>query len=75
MSRGKAPPFKQRLAAALEAARAAGFAVVWVFTRDGSTFVFSQDDVDALPPNGEVEVNDFDLIIERRKGTTREEKP
>jgi hypothetical protein len=73
--RAKAPPFARRLRAALEAARAAGFARVRVSTSDGSTFVFSQDDVDALPPNGEVEVNDFDLIIERRKGKTREEKP
>ena len=75
MSRGKAPPFKQRLAAALEAARAAGFALVWVFTRDGSTFVFSQDEPEPPPPNGEAEPNDFDLIIERRKGKSREEKP
>jgi hypothetical protein len=52
MSRGKAPPFKQRLAAALEVARAAGFALVWVFIRDGSTFVFSKDEPEPPPPNG-----------------------
>jgi hypothetical protein len=72
--RAKAPPFARRLRAALEAARAAGFARVRVSTGDGSTFVFSQDDVDALPPKSEVEVNDFDEIMKKREAA-HEEKP
>lgn len=75
MARGKAPPFKQRVQAALEAARAAGFPRVRVSTSDGSTFVFSQQDVDALPPDGEVDTNDFDEILKKRKAAPHEEKP
>jgi hypothetical protein len=41
MPRGKAPPFKQRIQAALEAALAAGFARVRVRTRDDVTYDFN----------------------------------
>jgi hypothetical protein len=61
--------------AALEAARAAGFARVRVFTRDGSTFVFSRDEPEPPPPNGEAEPNDFDIIMKRRRNQAHEEKP
>jgi hypothetical protein len=54
VSRG--PPFKQRLEAALDAARAAGAAHVKVTTSDGATFDFSLK----LPPADEL--NDFDAI-------------
>ncbi len=54
MSR-KAPPFKQRVQAALETARAAGFGRLKITTPDGATFEF------ALNAEGETkEINDFD---------------
>jgi hypothetical protein len=55
MSRGKAPPFKQRLEAAIAATKAAGASRVKV-NRDGSVELDLKPD--ALDP-GEV-VNDFD---------------
>ena len=55
MSRGKAPPFKQRVQAALEAARAAGSARLKIKTSDGGEFQF-----DLIPRAEAPEVNDFD---------------
>jgi hypothetical protein len=55
VSRGKAPPFKQRLQAALEAAKAAGSARLKIKTPDGASYEFDLNP-DAKPP----EVNDFD---------------
>jgi hypothetical protein len=55
MSRGKAPPFKQRVQAALEAARAAGSARLKIKTSDGAEFQF-----DLLPGAETPDANDFD---------------
>jgi hypothetical protein len=54
MSRGKAPPFKQRVQAALEAARAAGFTRLKVKTADGASFEFD------TTTEAEAKLNDFD---------------
>jgi hypothetical protein len=62
--RGKAPPFRQRLLAALEAARAAGFARVRVSTRDGATFDF---DLDAKTAEPTAELNEWDDWSAKRK--------
>jgi len=75
VSRGKAPPFKQRLEVAIAAGKAASATRVKV-NPDGSVEVDFRPDGGDLPvPNGEAEANDFDLIIERRKGKAHEEKP
>jgi hypothetical protein len=60
MSRGRAPPFKQRIAAALEAAKAAGADRVTVKTPDGASYEF------ALSPEveGAEPVNDIDRIYQ-----------
>jgi hypothetical protein len=55
MSRGKAPAFKQRVQAALEAARAAGSARLKIKTADGAEYQF-----DLIPAAESPEVNDFD---------------
>jgi hypothetical protein len=55
MSRGKAPPFKQRLETALVAAKAAGFGRLKITTNDGASYEFE------VQPSGEtLEINDFD---------------
>ncbi len=75
MARSKAPPFKQRLEVSTAVAKAAGATRLKV-NPDGSVELdFRPDDAKSSPPDGEAEANDFDLIIKRRKGKTREEKP
>jgi len=54
MSRGKAPPFKQRVQAALEAARAAGSARLKIKTADGAEYQF-----DLIPAAESPEVTPF----------------
>jgi hypothetical protein len=55
MSRGKAPPFKQRLETVLAAARAAGFGRLKITTNDGASYEFE------VQSSGEtLEINDFD---------------
>lgn len=75
MRRPKAPPFKQRLEVATATAKAAGATRLKV-NPDGSVELdFRPNDAKSSPPDGEADPNDFDLIIEKRKGKTREEKP
>jgi hypothetical protein len=75
VSRGRAPPFNQRLEKAVAVCKAASATRVRVYP-DGSVEVdFRPDDTKASSPDSEAEANDFDVIIERRKGKAREEKP
>jgi hypothetical protein len=74
MRRPKAPPFKQRLEVAVAAGKAASATRVKV-NPDGSVELdFRPDDAKSPLANGDAEPNDFDLIIERRRGKAREEK-
>jgi hypothetical protein len=57
MSRGKAPPFKQRIQAALEAALAAGSPRLKVKTPDGASYEFDLKPVEAEQADS---FNDFD---------------
>jgi len=74
VSRGKAPPFRQRLEAAVAVGKAASATRVKV-NSDGSVEVDFRPDGGDPSANGAAGPNDFDLIIERRIGKTREEKP
>jgi hypothetical protein len=67
MSRGKAPPFKQRLEAAIAAAKAAGAEYLEMQTPDGSSFKIR------LKPESEgPEGNDFDRPLNPiRQGNAR----
>jgi hypothetical protein len=61
MSRGRSPPFKQRLAAALAAAKVAGADRVTIKTPDGASFEFAlTPEADAGEP-----VNDIDRIYRK----------
>jgi len=68
MSRGKAPPFRQRVQAALEAARAAGSARLKIKTPDGAEFEFDLGEATTR------ELNDFDRppnCTPPKRGNTR----
>jgi hypothetical protein len=55
---GRAPPFAQRIRAALNAARAAGAARVKIVDRDGASFAFDLTG----EQSSEAEANDFDMF-------------
>ena len=70
MSRAKAPPLEQSLRTAISLARAAGATRLKVKRPDGSSYT-----IDLKPEADPAELNDFDLIIQRRKNLRNEEKP
>ena len=70
----KSPPFKNRLKDALEVARQAGFARVRITTPDGATFDFAVDSTGLRPIDGAGEINEIDLIMQKRKSHRHETK-
>jgi hypothetical protein len=65
MPQGRAPPFRDRIRVALEAAQAAGVARLKITTRDGASFDFHLKFAEAD------DLNDFDTIAPKTKKDLR----